>query len=313
MFGGAVSLLIDSLAKDTPLRWPYLTGFTLLGLALSGSGAWLLGSARAGVGLSLAATDPQGDPGRYQSDADDFAQYGAAHFLFHTTVQAQVVAPADLRELHNRLDSAVHTLNRAEPRARTVGLLFTGRHEVGFHVGGRLRPSSRRFDLYFPTGGTGDSHFPAVRLAAAPSAEPRPLELRLATDADFAPITLQDLTGRFTTGTCLALAVNVVSPAGNATFAAQILQSARAEGAAAVVVAELPAGSTHPMPTTTHEFESTVAAIAAVAAAMPAAPGLLYLRAPVIIAVALGRYLHNAGWIPMRHDRATSTYERFLA
>ncbi|MEV5410963.1 hypothetical protein AB0K60_19230 [Thermopolyspora sp. NPDC052614] len=48
VFAGAVSIVIDALVKNVSVRWPYLIGSTLLVLALSGAGGWLLGTLRAG-------------------------------------------------------------------------------------------------------------------------------------------------------------------------------------------------------------------------------------------------------------------------
>ncbi|GAB3275241.1 hypothetical protein GCM10027589_00220 [Actinocorallia lasiicapitis] len=309
MFAGAVSLLVDALAKDTSLRWWYLAGFSLLGLLLSGGGAWLLGTLRSGVALSVLATDSAGDQGRYQDEADAFAHYGAGRFVFQTMVQVPVDRPEDFPELRTRTDSAIHTLGRAEPRARSIGLLFVGRQEVAFHLGGGLRAGSRRVDLYYSAPGAADSHFLAVRLTPTPPGQPRPLDLSIATTADPVPVTLTDLPTKLTPGTPMALAVNLSGPTGQASFTQQVLASARRESVTATVIATLPAAGIEP---TTSAFESTVAAILATAAAMPAAPGLLYLRGPVVISVAVGRYLHATGWTPMRHNRTTSDYDRYV-
>lgn len=333
VFAGAISMIIDSFVKGGSPRWGYLAGFLVAGMVLSGGGAWLLTTIRVGVGIAIAATDKYGDLDRYQDEAEAFARFGAGVFATKSTLQFPVENAADLPHLRNRLLAGIRTLTQAEPGAASVGLLFQGRLHVGFHVGRWLNVAGRRVDLYADLrDGGGVSHLRAIRLGPAPNAPPRVLDLALYlvhNDTVTGPttgLTPRELSTALAgvAGTPICLAINLNSPVDDAGIVNPVLASARGEGASAVVIAALPAPAGHPdSPTraigpTAEEYESTVSALVTVAKRIPAAPGLLYLKGPAAVSVALGRYLHDTHWIPMQYVKPDdpddpSTYRRFTS
>ncbi|MFF4128274.1 hypothetical protein ACFYYP_32520 [Microbispora rosea] len=316
VFSGAVSIVVDGIVKSASLRWPSLIGFTLLGLILSGGGAWLITTLRTGVGMALAATDRAGDQDRYLDEAEAFATFGQKVFVLQTLLQVPVETTRDLPMLRNRLTAGIRTLIQGERGARSVGLLFQGRQHVGFHVGSWLNVASRRVDLYSDIrDGEGESHFLAIKLGPRLKAGPRPLDLLLLRSTDNfttpQPVTPTELPTLLTAGTCTALAVNLNGPVNQTGFLEPVLNSARNEGASTVVIAALPDGTGFWLNPNTSEYGSTVSALMAIATSLPTAPGLLYLKTPAVIAVALGRLLHATSWIPMRYD-GSGSYDRFL-
>ncbi|MCW2914729.1 MAG: hypothetical protein JWN52_2797 [Actinomycetia bacterium] len=327
VFSGAVSMVIDGQVKGGSLRWGYLAGFLIAGLLLSGGGAWLLATIRTGVGIALAATDGAGFVERYQDEAEAFLRFGAGVFTAQTALQVPVEKRSDLLQLRKSLLAGIRTLTHVEGEATTVGLLYQGRPQVGFHVGRWLNQASRRVDLYADMrDGDAVSHLRAVRLGAALRTPPRTLELALyrrENDAFTGPVPIipAEAGGAVSdlSGTPMSLAVTLNSAVDDAGFTVPVLASALGEGAMAVVFAALPAPAGAPdSPTrelgpTTEEWESTVSALVAVAKRLPAAPGLLYLKVPAAIPVALGRFLHDGGWTPMRFDPASRSYSRFEA
>jgi hypothetical protein len=119
-------------------------------------------------------------------------------------------------------------------------------------------------------------------------------------------------------GQSMCLAINLNGAVDEAGVVEPVQRSALAEDAAAIVVVALPAPPGQPsiprreLAPSLQDYESTVAAILAVADQMPASPGLLYLKTPAVIPVALGHFLRAGNWIPMRHCKTTpATYERF--
>lgn len=319
LFSGAVGILVDHVVRGGPVSWTYLAAFTVTGAALSGGGAWLLATGRSAVAISLAATDSHGDPERYQDQADSFARYGRTRFTAQTVVQVAVEDSGDLPALRARLRSSLRTLLEIEQHAREIGVLFLGRPEVAFHLGGWLNQAGARIDLYADArDGSAETHFPAIPLTPVPGAAPAALDraVHLADGTGFRqapPDEAADLAGLLAAhaGTCLALAVNLIGPVTQAGFVGPVLASAAAEGARAVVFVA-------PFEPVRHldsdDFAPAVAAILTAASELRAAPGLLYLRTPAAIPVALGRYLYAAGWIPMRHNRGSTgpvRYERF--
>jgi hypothetical protein len=122
-------------------------------------------------------------------------------------------------------------------------------------------------------------------------------------------------------GTRMGLGVNLVGPVRQTGFVEAVIRSAATEALSVVVFVAPPAPEGNPdapgreLLSRTEEYEGTVAAILAVAGRMPASSGLLYLRTPAVIPVALGRYLYGTNWIPMRHHRSDDgrddLYERF--
>ncbi|HUY49771.1 MAG TPA: hypothetical protein VMV92_29320 [Streptosporangiaceae bacterium] len=327
VFSGAVAIIVDSVVQGGTIHWPYLAGSTALGAALSGGGAWLLATVRSAVGISLAAMDHAGDIERYQDETDSFARFGRGIFTAQTSVQVTVETPADLKSLRARLRAALRTLHEIEQRARQTGLLFQGRPEVGFHVGRWLNQAGG-IDLYSDArhGGPG-THFAAIRLTPAISAPPRHLDRAVyhRTETGFSeapPSTSADLPRLLSehTDTCLGLAINLNGPIDEAGFTGPVLASAAQEGATVVMFLALPAPADDPdapgrqLASSREEYESTVAAILAAARHMRAAPGLVYLKTPAVIPVALGRYLYGKDWIPMRHHRDDPRpvkYDRF--
>ncbi|HUY48720.1 MAG TPA: hypothetical protein VMV92_23885 [Streptosporangiaceae bacterium] len=317
VFSGAVAILVDSVVQGGTLHWPYLAGSTALGAALSGGGAWLLATVRSAVGIGLAAMDHAGDVERYQDEADSFARFGHGIFTAQTSVQVTVETPADLKFLRARLRAALRTLHEIEQRARQTGLLFQGRPEVGFHVGRWLNQAGGRIDLYSDARHGGpETHFAAIRLTPAISAAPRHLDRAVyrLTETGFSeaqPTAWADLPRLLSehTDTCMGLAINLNGPVDEAGFVGPVLASATQEGATVAVFLALPAPADdldapgRQLASSREEYESTVAAILAAARHMRAAPGLVYLKTPAVIPVALGRYLYGKDWIPMRHHR----------
>ena len=177
LFSGAVGILVDHIVRGGPLDWAYLVIFTAVGAALSGGGAWLLATVKSAVGVSLAATDKDGDIDRYQDETDSFARFGRRVFTAQTSVQVTVQSVRDLSLLQARLRAALRTLLEIEQRARQIGLLFQGRHEVGFHVGRWLNQAGARIDLYTDArDGSRDTHFAAIRLTPGLHTSPRLLD-----------------------------------------------------------------------------------------------------------------------------------------
>ncbi|MBO3752847.1 hypothetical protein J5X84_42935 [Streptosporangiaceae bacterium NEAU-GS5] len=315
VFSGAVSIVVDALVKATSLNWPLLTAFTALGVVLSSGGAWLLGTIRTGVGLALAATDARGGTDRYQDEAEAFAAFGNGQFVLQTQLQIPVETTDDLPLLRTRLTGAIRTLTQTEPGARTIGMLFQGRPEVGFHVGGWLNVASRRVDLYTDVrdGDTPATHIKAARLTPRSATAPRILDLLLITSGEERRVALRDLPDYSRHRACIALGINTNGPVDQAGFRGPVVDSARREGAEVIVLAALPSESGHWLKATTAEYESTVAAIAEVAGLLGADPGLLYMKTPAVIPVALGRMLYRANWIPMQYVTVSDvgTYLRF--
>ncbi|RAY16854.1 hypothetical protein DPM19_01420 [Actinomadura craniellae] len=319
-----MGLAIDAFVKGGSPRWAYLAGFLAGGAVLSGCGGWLLATVRVGVGLALSATDGAGDADRYLDEAESFGRFGAGVFAVQSTVQLPVESAEDLPNLRKLLRSGMRTLSQVEPQAASVGLLFQGRQHVGFHVGRWLNVAGRGVDLYTDIrDGGGASHLRAVRLGPSPHGRPRDLDLALYRREEDGDLTGPETMSVEVFGTELdspaegpvCLAVNLNAPVDDASFIGPVLASARTENATAVVVAALPGRSgapTRALGPSTKEYESTVAAIIAVARKLPAAPGLLYLKGPAVISVALGRYLHDTGWLPMRYTPGTpGTYTRY--
>jgi hypothetical protein len=323
VFSGAVAVVVDALINDKPVRWDYAVSFTAAGLLLSGSGAWLLATQKTSVGLSITATDSAGDPDRYQDEADAFARFGEGTFTALTSLQATVEKPADLRTLRGRTLAALRTLTQVHHRTNVIGLLFQGRHHTGFYLGTWLNIASRRIDLYADARDGTSSHFPAVRLTPAIRAKPRDIDIAayMADRGTFGagrPVTVPQLRELLAglAGRCMALAINLNGPVDEAGFVDPAGRSALAEGASALVVIALrpapdaPDSPRQELSPSREEYESAVAAILAVADSMPASPGLLYFKTPAAISVALGHFLRAGNWTPMRHIKASGTYER---
>jgi hypothetical protein len=323
VFSGAVAVVVDALINDKPLRWIYAVTLTAAGLLFSGSGAWLLATLKTAIGLSVTTMDAGGDPDRYQDEADAFARFGEGTFTALTSLQATVEHPADLRILRGRVLAALRTLTQAHGRTNVIGLLFQGRHHTGFYLGTWLNVAGRRIDLYADARDGTSTHFRAVRLTPAIQTAPRPLGVAVYTAADGTfradgTVTLTQLreTLAGAVGTCIGLAVNLNGPLGEASFVHPVQRSALDEGASALVVVALPAPPAQPdsprreLAPSRQEYESTVAAILAVADSIAATPGLLYFKTPAAISVALGHFLRAGNWIPMRHIKATGMYER---
>lgn len=325
VFSGAVGVLVDALINGKPLRWWYLIGFTAAGLLLSGGGAWLLATLKTAVGIGLATTDAAGDADRYQDEADAFARFGEGVFTALTSLLIPVNEPSDLLLLRSRLLAALRTLTQVHSRAATIGLLFQGRPQVGFHLGKWLNVAGRRIDLYADARDGTNSHFLAIRLTPAIRTTPRAVDMILytRTKEGFAAdrhITLPALRDRLDplAGQSMCLAINLNGAVDEAGVVEPVQRSALAEDAAAIVVVALPAPPGQPsiprreLAPSLQDYESTVAAILAVADQMPASPGLLYLKTPAVIPVALGHFLRAGNWISMRHCKTTpATYERF--
>lgn len=327
VFSGAVAVLVDGLINAQPFRWGYVAAFTVAGLLLSGGGAWLLATLRTAVGIGIATTDQAGDSDRYLDEADAFARFGEGVFTALTSLLIPVTGPGDLPQLRNRLLAVLRTLTQVHRQTTVIGLLFQGRHQVGFHLGKWLNVAGRRIDLYADARDGTSSHFLAVRLTPAIRTEPRPVDIMLhtATDGTFAPgrhVTIQELREQLAlvSGHCMCLAINLNGPVGEAGLIEPVQRSAMSEGATALVAVALPPPPGQPdaprreLAPSLSEYESTVAAILAVADQMPASPGLLYFKTPAVISVALGHFLRAGNWIPMRHIRTsdgTATYEQF--
>jgi hypothetical protein len=327
VFSGAVAVLVDGLINSEQLRWAYITVFTVAGLLLSGGGAWLLATLRTAVGIGVATTDEAGDPDRYQDEADAFARFGEGVFTALTSLFVPVNDAVDLPSLRNRLLAVLRALTQVHRQTAVIGLLFQGRHQVGFHLGKWLNVAGRRIDLYADARDGSRSHFLAVRLTPAIQTAPRPLDVVVYTAAEgaFGPgqhVTIDKLGPQLASlaGGCMCLAINVNGPVGEAGLIEPTQRSALTEGANVLVAVAPPAppgqrdASRRELAPTLAEFESTVAAILAVADQMPASPGLLYFKTPAVISVALGHFLRAGTWIPMRHIRTsdgTATYERF--
>jgi hypothetical protein len=324
VFSGAVAVVVDALINDKPIRWVYAAALTAAGLLLSGGGAWLLATLKTSVGLSITTTDPAGDPDRYQDEADAFTRFGESTFTALTSLEATIEKPADLRTLRSRTLAALRTLTQVHRRTNVIGLLFQGRHHTGFYLGTWLNVAGRRLDLYADARDGSSSHFRAVRLTPAIRTAPRTLDIVVytVTDGTFTPggaVSVVELRKMLSglAGRCMALAINLNGPVDEAGLVEPVRKSALAEEATALVVAGLPTPQMQPaaprreLDPTLKQYESTVAAILAVADAMPASPGLMYFKTPVSISVALGHFLRAGNWIPMRHIRASGTYERF--
>jgi hypothetical protein len=323
VFSGAVAVVVDALINDKPLRWVYAVTFTLAGLLLSGGGAWLLATLKTSVGLSITTMDAAGDPDRYQDEADAFARFGEGAFTALTSLQATVEHPADLRALRSRVLAALRTMTQVHRRTNVIGLHFQGRHHTGFYLGTWLNIAGRRIDLYADARDGSGSHFPAVRLTPAIQASPRALDIAIFVAADgafgngktVAVPQLRELL-RGLAGQSMGLAINLNGAVDEASFIDPVQRSALAEGASALIVTAIPASSAQPnaprreLAPSRQEYDSTVAAILSVADQMPAAPGLIYFKTPAAISVALGHFLRAGNWIPMRHMRASGTYER---
>jgi hypothetical protein len=325
VFSGAVGILVDRLVRGGSLQWAYLAAFTAAGVLISGGGAWLLATVRSAVGISLAVMDHDGDLERYQGETSSVARFGGAVFTAQTSVSVSADEPGDLLLLRARLLAALHILAEMEPRARQTGLLFQGRHQIGFHVGCWLNRASGRLDLYGDARDGGRvTHFAAIRLTPAIGTPPAVLDMtvhrRAAAGFEPAqPASLAELPGLLADlrGTCLGLAVNLNGPIGESGVVEQVLRSAAREDASAVVFVALPAPPGDPdapgrqLAASRTEYESVAAAIVATAKRMPASPGLLYLKTPVVMSVAVGRYLYGSNWIPMRHRPSEGSYSRF--
>src|ERR1017187_3724208 len=184
VFSGAVAVLVDGLINGKPLRWWYITAFTVAGLLLSGGGAWLLATLKTAVGIGVATTDAAGDLDRYQDEADSFARFGEGVFTALTSLLIPVSKPHDLLLLRSRVLAALRTLTQVHRQAATIGLLFQGRHQVGFHLGKWLNVAGRRIDLYADARDGTRSHFLAVRLTPAIRTAPRPIDIVVYTAAD---------------------------------------------------------------------------------------------------------------------------------
>lgn len=325
VFSGAVAVLVDGLINGKPLRWWYIAAFTAAGLLLSGGGAWLLATLKTAVGIGVATTDAAGDADRYQDEADAFARFGEGVFTALTSLLIPVNEPGDLPLLRSRLLAVLRTLTQVHRQATTIGLLFQGRHQTGFHLGKWLNVAGRRIDLYADARDGTSSHFLAVRLTPAIRTAPRAVDTVLYTVADGAftvgqHVTLPELREQLAplAGQCMALAINLNGPVDEAGLVEPVQRSALAEDAAAVVVIALAAPPGQPsaprreLTPSLQDYESTIAAILAVADQMPASPGLLYFKTPAAIPVALGHFLRAGNWIPMRHCKKTPvTYQRF--
>jgi hypothetical protein len=328
VFAGAVSLVIDATVKNGTPRWPYLIGYLAVGVILSGSGAWLLATIRVGVGLAVVATDTDGDMDRYLDEAEAFSRFGAAHFAALSTLQVPVETVDDLPVLRSRLLAGIRTLTQIEQGAAAVGVHFTGRLHVGFHIGQWLTYGARRVDLYAGIRHSdGASHLRAIRLGPSPQTSPRVLDLALNRRKGEmfngpTPLVTGDVAAATADAakTPMGLAVNLNGPVDDMGLISPVLASALEEGASTVVVAALPASADDPynparmIGASTQEYESTVTALVSVAKRMPAAPGFLYLKGPSVVSVALGRFLSYTNWIPMRyHFNDSGFYERFPA
>jgi hypothetical protein len=273
----------------------------------------------------VATIDAAGDLDRYQDEADSFARFGEGVFTALTSLLIPVSKPHDLLLLRSRVLAALRTLTQVHRQAATIGLLFQGRHQVGFHLGKWLNVAGRRIDLYADARDGTSSHFLAVRLAPAIRTAPRPIDIVVYTAADgsFTPgqqVTVEGLRAELAplASQCMCLAINLNGPVDEAGLIEPVQRSALAEGAAAVVVIALPAPSGQPgaprreLAPSLAQYESTVAAILATADQMAASPGLLYFKTPAVISVALGHFLRAGNWTPMRHFKTTpATYERF--
>lgn len=325
MFSGAVGVLADALINGKPVRWWYLTAFTAAGLIMSGAGAWLLASIRTTVGIGVATTDTAGDPDRYLDEQDAFARFGQGAFTTLTSLLVPVNDPGDLPPLRSRLLAVLRTLTQVHRQATAIGLLFQGRHQVGFHLGRWLNIAGRRLDLYADARDGTRSHFLAVRLTPAIRTAPRPADIDVYTTTGGVftageRVTIQQLRDRLAplAGQSMCLAINLNGPAGEAGFVEPVQRSALTEGATALVVVALPAPSGQPnasrreLAPSLSEYESAVAAILAATDQMPASPGLIYFKTPAVISVALGHFLRAGNWIPMRHLQTTpAAYERY--
>ena len=324
VFSGAVAVVVDALINDKPLHWIYAAVLTAAGLILSSGGAWLLATLKTAVGLSVTTIDVGGDPERYQDEADTFARFGQSTFNALTSIEAAVEQPTDLRAMRTRVLAALRTLTQVHHQVTSIGLLFQGRQHVGFYLGTWLNVAGRRIDLYTDARNGTTSHFPAVRLTPAIQAEPRAIDIavHLVTDGVFqdaqsvTALQLRELLAS-RPGQCMGLAINLNGPVDEASLVKPARQSALAEGATALIVAALPAPLDRPeaprreLAPTRQAYESAISAVLAVADAMPASPGLLYLKTPASIAVALGHFLRAGIWTPMRLLRSTGTYDRF--
>lgn len=326
VFSGAVGIVIDALVHGGSMRWYYLAGSIVLGATLSGGGGWLIATLKAATGLAVIATDSAGDADRYQDEADAFARFGAGMFTVQTSLQESVEQPNDLPSLRNRLRAHLRMLAQAEPRATTVGLLFQGRHHVGFHVGRWLNLPSRRVDVFSDSRGGGpDSHFAAIRLGPSIQSAARPLDIVVYSKADgFTEPHPADSPGAASKalapdqGTPMGLAINLNGPVHEAGFIQPVAQSARSEGLSHVVFVALPAPADRPgavrreLVESCEDYESTTAAIIEVADRMPLSAGLIYFKTPAAIAPALGHFLRAGKWTPMRYTPALPRcYERF--
>jgi hypothetical protein len=325
VFSGAVAVLVDALINGQPLRWWYFTGFTAAGLALSGGGAWLLATTRTAAGIGVTATDTDGDADRYQDEADAFARFGENTFTALTSLLIPVNEPGDLPVLRSRLLAVLRTLTQVRRQSTATGLLFQGRHQVGFHLGRWLNVAGRHIDLYADARDGTNSHFLAIRLTPAIRTAPRAMDITLYTRTgktftatpDIALPELQEQLAALA-GQNMCLAINLNGPVGEAGFTGPVQRSALTEDATAVIVIALPPPPGQPdaprreLAPTLEDFESTIAAILTVADHMPASTGLLYFKTPAVIPVALGHYLRAGNWIPMRHCKTTpATYQRF--
>ena len=230
-----------------------------------------------------------------------------------------------MRALRSRTLAALRTLTQVHRRTNVIGLLFQGRHHTGFYLGTWLNVAGRRIDLYSDARDGTKTHFPAIRLTPAIRATPRTLDIvaYTATAKTFSSgetVSLPELRDLLAglAGRCMALSINLNGPVDEAGLIDPVRRSALTEGATVLVALGLPA-SAHPpgaprreLAPGRQEYESTLAAILAVADQMPASPGLIYFKTPAVISVALGHFLRAANWIPMRHMRASGTYERAI-
>jgi hypothetical protein len=321
VFSGVVSLVVDAAAKGTAYHQGPIAILTALGLALSGYGSWLLASARESVAIAIAAMDDDGDPGTYLGAIEGFLSYGAAHFTQQSISQASVRTPADLKILRNGVTAGIQALTRALPDTRRIGLFFQGRLHVAFHLGRWLNVPGEQVDLYAPAHSGKDRFFPAIRLTVTPetSAALMDIDLYLANGSNFDParhVAPDEVAALLAnrSGT-MALAVSLNGPVDDAGLLTPVKASALGEGVSVLVVMALPRSTTGggAVPETRQGFESAVTAIIEVIQQIPAATGLLYLKTPVTIAVALGHYLRAATWTPMRPiGMPITAYERFI-
>lgn len=320
VFSGVVGLVVDAAVNGTVYRWVPMVVLFAVGLVLSGYGTWLLTHVPVSGGIVIAAIDDKGDPSYYQNAITSYMQYSATHFTHATSSQSRVHDPKDFNRLRDYVVTGLNSLAPGADRPMRVGVYFQGAHHVGFYVGSLLISGGKRFDLYHS--GADDGYFLAHRLDLPEKSTPTPpaevhITVFLAENGKFATgkqMAAAELrtyladAGR--TGT-IALAANLVDPGENEGFSGQVQDSALEQGATALVLVGRPAAPER-LPESLAAFESHTAAIIGVARAIRAERGLLYLKTPAVVAVALGRALRDGVWVPMQYLKPpTSRYAPF--